>query len=109
MGGSPRGHLFFIHGAWHNALCWQEHFFDYFTRRGFTVHAIDLRGHGTNTTLRRLAGARLRDYVADVARALEVRGLTDLILVGHSMGGLVAQSLLARHPEITESTKKSGV
>ena len=34
-----------VHGAWHAAWCWDEHFLPAFARRGYTAHAVSLRGH----------------------------------------------------------------
>lgn len=91
--GPARQHpLLFVHGAWHGAWCWEEHFLDFFADAGYESHAIDLRGHGDRADrLRR--GTRISDYVADLAAA--VRSLDRApVLVGHSMGGLVVQRYL---------------
>ena len=38
--------LLFVHGAWHGAWCWDEHFLGYCARRGYAAVALSLRGHG---------------------------------------------------------------
>ena len=38
--------LLFVHGAWHGAWCWDEHFLDFFAAHGYAAHALSLRGHG---------------------------------------------------------------
>lgn len=38
--------LLFIHGAFHGAWCWDEHFLDYFAQHGFSAYSLSLRGHG---------------------------------------------------------------
>lgn len=38
--------LLFLHGSFHGAWCWSEHYFSYFTDRGYTVVAASWRGTG---------------------------------------------------------------
>jgi len=88
--------LLFVHGAWHGAWCWNEHFLPYFAEHGYEVHAPSLRGHGKSEIDGSLRVARLRDYVADVVSVAE--GLrVPPVLIGHSMGGLVVQMYLEDH------------
>ncbi|VAV95863.1 hypothetical protein MNBD_ACTINO01-2617 [hydrothermal vent metagenome] len=86
--------LLFVHGAWHGAWCWTEHFTGYFADRGYTSYAIDLRGHGASPG--NLRTARIAHYVADVRR-VAVELSAPPILIGHSMGGLIVQQYLARY------------
>lgn len=88
--------ILLVHGAWHGAWCWEEHFVPYFADQGYEVHALDLRGHGAGAGRGRM-GWRIRDYVADVAAAADRLGAPP-ILIGHSMGGFIVQKYLARHP-----------
>jgi pimeloyl-ACP methyl ester carboxylesterase len=85
--------LLFVHGAWHSAWCWDEHFLPYFTRHGYACHALSLRGHGASEGRSRLRWARIADYAADVAQ-VAVQLPTPPVLIGHSMGGLVVQKYL---------------
>jgi len=61
--------------------------------RGFGVLAVDLRGHGASP--RAEAGLAVGDLADDVAGT--VGGPVEL-LVGHSLGALVALELVGRHP-----------
>ncbi|MBI2890686.1 MAG: alpha/beta hydrolase [Nitrospirae bacterium] len=81
----------FVHGAWHAAWCWAENFFPYFASRGFTCYAPNLRGHGDGGDHSLLRRARFHDFVQDLGRLIEWLE-TPPILVGHSMGGMVALS-----------------
>ena len=87
--------ILFVHGLWHGAWCWDEHFVPWFTQRGYDARAITLRRHdqrhapGLRTT-------RIRDYVADVASAASKFGEPPVV-VGHSMGGFVTQMYLSDH------------
>ncbi|OBI38199.1 alpha/beta hydrolase [Mycobacterium colombiense] len=85
--------LLFVHGAWHGAWCWDEHFLDFFADRGFRAVAVSLRGHGNSPVpkaFRRCSGADYVDDVRSVADALP----TPPVLIGHSMGGYVVQKYL---------------
>lgn len=85
--------LLFVHGAWHGNWCWAETFMPYFAERGFEVHAVSLRGHDKSTANKNLKWLRGKEYVEDVATA--VNQLTQHpILIGHSMGGYVVQKYL---------------
>jgi pimeloyl-ACP methyl ester carboxylesterase len=88
--------LLFVHGAWHGAWCWQEYFLPYFSRAGFAVYALSLRGHGRSAGRDRLRWARVKDYVDDVESAVG-RLPSHPVLIGHSMGGAVVQKYLERH------------
>lgn len=89
--------LLFVHGAWHGAWCWDEHFLPYFADHGYAAHAISLRGHGFSEMDKSLKLLRLSDYVADVDQAVRDLGEPP-VLVGHSMGGLVVQKYLEKGP-----------
>ena len=86
--------LLFVHGAWHAAWCWDEHFLDYFAGRGFRAVALSFRGHGKSQTTKPLRDLSFDDYIEDltaVARSLP----TPPVVVGHSMGGVITQMYLA--------------
>ncbi len=88
--------ILFVHGAWHAAWCWNEHFLAYFAQAGYTAWALSLRKHGGSYGAQHTRGARIGQYVRDVA---EVAALspTPPVLIGHSMGGFVVQKYLERH------------
>ena len=89
--------LLFVHGAWHGAWCWEEHFLPYFAQQGYSVTALSLRGHGGSEGRERLRGFGIMDYVSDVAEV--ARSLpTPPVVIGHSMGGFVVQKYLEQHP-----------
>jgi pimeloyl-ACP methyl ester carboxylesterase len=88
--------LLFVHGAWHDAWCWAEHFLPYFETAGYAVTALSLRGHGQSEGRGRLRWWGIGDYVEDVARVMATLSEPPVV-VGHSMGGLVVQKLLERH------------
>ena len=61
------------------------------------VHALDLRGHGASSWPRRYSFEAMRD---DVATLIDALGLGEVILVGHSMGGVVAYLLALGRPDL---------
>lgn len=86
--------LLFIHGGFHGAWCWADHFMPWFSRHGFDCHALSYRDHGECQRTGRHAEWRLKDYVDDV-RWAAARLPERPILVGHSLGGSIAQKLAA--------------
>jgi pimeloyl-ACP methyl ester carboxylesterase len=57
--------------------------------------AIDMRGHGESGPAATYDAAAM---AGDVAVVLEAEGLTDPLVVGHSMGGVVVTAFAAAHP-----------
>ncbi|OAN51435.1 hydrolase [Paramagnetospirillum marisnigri] len=98
--------ILFVHGSYCGAWVWSEHFMPFFARAGFTCHAVSLRGHGGSEG--RFFSASLDDYVSDVRQAIDHIG-GRCILVGHSMGGLVAQHCLADGDEVAAAVLMSSV
>ncbi|MDT5192083.1 MAG: hypothetical protein QOI28_4334 [Mycobacterium sp.] len=85
--------LLFVHGAWHAAWCWDEHFLDFFAAKGYRALALSLRGHGSSPTAKPLRTCSVADYVEDVN--LVADGLPrPPVVIGHSMGGLIVQKYL---------------
>lgn len=88
--------LLFVHGAWHDAWCWDEHFLPYFAQHGYAAHALDLRGHGKRKDREKLRWVSMSNYVSDVAQ-VAAKFERPPVLIGHSMGGLVVQKYLETH------------
>jgi len=63
---------------------------------GFTAVAPDLPGYGGRESV---AGLDFEGLAADVEGAIAAHRLTRPVLVGHSLGGMIAQTLLRRRPE----------
>jgi pimeloyl-ACP methyl ester carboxylesterase len=84
-----------LHGVTLSADIWHYQL-DELARAGFRVLALDLRGHGRSEAGKaRLTLARLAGDVEEVLRRLD---LDDVVLVGHSMGGMVALRYLSADP-----------
>jgi pimeloyl-ACP methyl ester carboxylesterase len=85
--------LLFVHGAWHAAWCWDEHFLDFFADKGYHVLALSLRGHGRSPTTKPIQACSIADYVDDVCRVSDSLP-TRPVMIGHSMGGFLVQKYL---------------
>jgi len=90
--------MVFVHGAFVGAWCWQEHFLGYFADRGYRAIAPSLRGHGQSESGGALSHAGIGEYVRDLERVTADLAGPPPILIGHSMGALVVQRYLERHP-----------
>jgi len=92
--GSPP--LVLVHG-W---TCHQGYFApqrEHFSKRHRVV-SVDLRGHGQSDTP---AGEyTIAGFADDVAWLCRELGLSKPVIVGHSMGGMTALEVAARHPDL---------
>ena len=84
----------------HGAFCggWAfEQFRQPFEKAGYACLTPDLRGHGAGEARGATAGLSMADYARDIAALIKAQAQPP-ILIGHSMGGLVAQMAAARAP-----------
>ena len=92
-------HFLFVHGAYHGAWCWVP-MMRALAELGYGVSAIDVRGHGGLSQADGFLQAGVADAAADVVEAAKCLEDKDIILVGHSLGGLIvmlAAESLALH------------
>jgi alpha-beta hydrolase superfamily lysophospholipase len=107
---APRRALLVVHGlAEHSGR--YEAFGAWFAARGNAVHAYDQRGHGRSPGVRGHID-RFDDYLDDLGRVTEHvrRAHPDLplILVGHSMGGLILAAFLRERKPDAVAAVSSG-
>jgi 3-oxoadipate enol-lactonase len=67
---------------------------------GYRVIAVDHRGHGRG--IRTMKPFRLTDCADDAAGLIRKLGIEQVVVVGYSMGGAIAQLFAQRHPDLTE-------
>lgn len=80
----------------------KEDFGDFMARlaeRGWHVVAPDLRGHGASDKPADEEAYQLATFAGDVLALADVLGWRDFTLLGHSMGGMIAQLVLLGAPE----------
>lgn len=89
--------LVFIHGWTANRHRWDHQLAHFSPKR--RVIRLDLRGHGESSG----AGVRtIEELARDVLALLDHLKVERFVLVGHSMGGMISQTIALSHPERVE-------
>ena len=85
--------MVFVHGAAfdHSVWQWQSR---YFAHHGYSVLAVDLPGHGRSPGAVR---PTIEEWAEWVAAFFEAAGISNVTLVGHSMGSLIALETALAH------------
>jgi non-heme chloroperoxidase len=102
-----------VHGANEGGWCFDK-FKGVFETLGWTCHAPDLIGHGSDAkdAKTRLVGVGMGDYLAQLRTLLKTFA-TPPVLLGHSMGGILVQQLaaegLARALILVAPAPRSGI
>ena len=86
-----------VHGAWSGAWSWQAAA-RLLRRRGFEVYAPTLTGMAERSHVS-AAAVGLESHIADIAGLLRYEELENVLLVGHSYGGMVITGAADRVPE----------
>ena len=91
--------VIFLHGytdSWHS-------FDSVLSNLPKNIHAfaITQRGHGNSD--KPASGYSPKDFANDVAAFIEKRKLGPVVVVGHSMGGVVVQRFAMDHPDLTKA------
>jgi 3-oxoadipate enol-lactonase len=85
----------FLHGLGGAARAWTPQLAS-FSAAGFAPVALDLTGYGTRPPVRNLD---FEGLAQDVETQIAAHGLQRPVLVGHSLGGMIAQTALRRRPD----------
>ncbi len=97
----PRAVLLLVHGLAEHSGRYEE-FAEFFTAAGYAVYALDHPGHGKSDG-RRGYIRQFSEFTHALALLLrdvkEQHSNAPLVLVGHSMGGLIAATFLVEHQE----------
>ena len=86
-----------IHGAWMGGWCWRD-VAQLLRDAGHRVLTPTMTGLGERAHLLTPA-VRLSTFIEDACHAIEFEELTDVVLVGHSFGGLVISGVADRMQE----------
>jgi pimeloyl-ACP methyl ester carboxylesterase len=95
----PRPPLLLLHGA----TLWWRYFLPVLTQLSLRWHTMapDLRGHGHSGRV--ADGYRIEDFAEDCLALMRSFLSEPAVLLGHSLGGLVAIQLAAQHPELVRA------
>lgn len=85
-----------VHGVTLSAAIWPRQLRD--LSGSHRVVALDLRAHGQSTVGR--DGLTFDRMAKDILEVIEELSISRAVLVGHSMGGMVAQTLMLNYPDI---------
>ena len=112
--GEPRAAVVVVHGASEHSGRYAR-LAEVLQGHGFAVYALDLRGHGrtANSTGRgRIGPSGMPGVIADVEalvrRARGELGECPVVLLGHSMGSVIAQAFVEEHGEEVDAYVLSG-
>ena len=97
--------IVFLHGIGGAARMWQPQIV-HFARRGYDAIAFDLPGYGEHHPL--ASGTSFEALTDGVEQVMQKLGLDRPVLVGHSLGGMIVQTFLRRHPEGAAAAVLSG-
>ncbi|XAR71363.1 Chloride peroxidase [Bertholletia excelsa] len=97
--------LVFVHGSFHAAWCWAEHWLPFFSQNGYDCYALSLLGQGESDAPAGPVVGTLQTHAADVADFIKNKIRSPPVLLGHSFGGLIVQSYVAniRSGQMSES------
>ncbi|KAM7516302.1 hypothetical protein LguiA_005885 [Lonicera macranthoides] len=87
--------LVFIHGSFHSAWCWAEHWLPFFSQHGFDCYALSLLGQGESDAPAGSVAGTLQTHAGDVADFIRKEIRLPPVLLGHSFGGLIVQYYIA--------------
>ncbi len=96
--------IVFLHGLAGSARAWAPQVAS-FAAAGFIAVALDLPGYGARPPATALDFEGLAE---DVENEIAARGLRNPVLVGHSLGGMIAQTMIRRRPDSYAAAVLSG-
>ena len=91
----------FVHGLGMTSRIWTKQF-RMLPPAGIRTVAFDHRGHGASTAVPAGpgAGGSIDELADDVRAVVEGLDLRDVVIVGHSMGGMALLAFAIRHPDV---------
>ncbi|XP_058736267.1 uncharacterized protein LOC131608753 [Vicia villosa] len=83
--------LVFVHGSYHAAWCWAQHWLPFFSQSGHDCYALSLLGQGESDEPKDKVAGTLQTHARDVADFIHRNIGSPPVLLGHSFGGLIIQ------------------
>ncbi|KAL5581818.1 hypothetical protein UlMin_014260 [Ulmus minor] len=87
--------LVFVHGSYHAAWCWAEHWLPFFSDCGYDCYAVSLLGQGESDAPAGSVAGTLQTHAGDIADFIHRELRSPPVLLGHSFGGLIIQYYVA--------------
>lgn len=87
--------ILLIHGAWASHEWWRMQIPEF--SKMYKVIAMDVRGHGKSARLDK--PTTVQKLAQDVDKVLNALGISELVLIGWSMGGMISTQYYFDHPE----------
>jgi pimeloyl-ACP methyl ester carboxylesterase len=94
--GSEGATFVLVHGAWHGGWCWRR-VEDLLRAAGHRVYAPTLSGIADRSHLAP-GGINLSTHVDDIVNLIRWEGLKDVVLCGHSYGGMIISGVAEKAP-----------
>jgi pimeloyl-ACP methyl ester carboxylesterase len=85
-----------VHGAWHGGWCWRR-VSDLLEKQGHKVFAPTMTGLGERSHLLD-ARINLATHIADIVNVIKWEKLENIVLVGHSYGGVIISGVAEQMP-----------
>ncbi len=101
--GESKKSILYVHGFSDYFL--QAEMAEMFARNGYNFYAVDLRKYGRSLMIgQRMFQVRdMHEYFADIESAIDIitaEGNQEIILMGHSTGGLTTSLYMSEHPSL---------
>lgn len=87
-----------VHG-WPELWYSWRHQIEYFSQRGYTVAALDVRGYGASSKPVEIAAYSMKAIASDLAAVIDKLGGGQAILFGHDWGAAIAWDTALIHPD----------
>jgi 3-oxoadipate enol-lactonase len=92
--------LVFIHGWLANWTVFEKEI-EQLSKRNPLLY-VDLRGHGKSDVPKQITSYSIEKMEEDVSEIIKKEGIKKAIIIGHSMGGMVAMLFATKNPSITK-------
>jgi len=88
--------LLFLHGSFHGAWCWAEHWLPYFSSKGYRSYAISYRGTSGTPAPGGAKSVKMEEHLRDLDSFIRRTFPTGPppVIVSHSLGGLILMKYL---------------
>ena len=93
-----RDTLFFLHGLTADHTMFEQQF--YFFEDAYNIIAWDAPAHGESRPYSRFT---YENAANGLKRILDECGVSNVVLIGQSMGGYITQSFICRYPEMAKA------